>query len=84
MGECDPRTAHARSPARSLGFGQRFVPGPLELHDLGPMNEATARERNHLRLLLTPAGERLGPLPCSAQLVRLVAALDRAAIDDAR
>jgi hypothetical protein len=37
----------------TAGFGQRVRPRPLQLQDLGPMHEAGAGKRAHIRLLLT-------------------------------
>src|SRR5918996_1191670 len=63
---------------------ERVPPVPVELHDLRPVHEAAAGEGDEIRLLLAPAGQDRGPLLRPADLVRLLAGEDHAAVDDAR
>ena len=70
--------------ARTAGFGQRLRPRPLELHDLGTMDEADSGERDHLRLLLAHGGERGGPFASALQGVHLPAGVDHAAVHPPR
>ena len=46
------------------------------------MHEAGAGERDEIRLLRAPVGQRDGPLAGPRQLVRRMAALDHAAVDE--
>ena len=55
----------------------------MQLHDLGAVHQAAARESHHLGLLLAPVRQRGRPLLGAPQLVRLVAGLDDAAVDEA-
>ena len=42
----------ARGPLR---LGERLVPGPVELEQLGPVHQAPPGEGDHVRLLVAPA-----------------------------
>ena len=64
-------------------FLERVTPGAGERHDLGPMHEAEALVRDHVRLLLAPARQRLRPLARAPKLVHVTAERDRVAVDDA-
>ena len=48
-------------------FLERVPPGAAERHDLGAMHEAEALVRDHVRLLLAPARQRLRPLAARAE-----------------
>ena len=63
---------------------ERFAPGAAHLHDLGAVDQAAAAEHREVRLLLAPTRHRGGPLLRAAQLVELPAAVDHAAVDEAR
>jgi hypothetical protein len=65
------------------GFFQCAGPRTLHLHDLGAMDEAPAGEADQLGLLLAPPCQRVRPLAGAAQLVGLLATLDRRAIEQA-
>src|SRR6266511_5039127 len=56
----------------------------VQLHDPCAVCEATAGERDHLRLRLAPTRQRVRPLVRTPRLERLLAACDHAAVDDAR
>ena len=71
-----------RRPARRAS-SRASSPGPVQLHDLGPVHEATAREGHGIGLLLAPAGQGRRPLAGAAQLVDLLAGRDHAAVDEA-
>src|ERR687897_1933552 len=58
----------------------RVQPRTVKLHDLGAMHHARACECHHVWLLLAPSREGGCPLLCAAQLVRVLAAYDHAAI----
>src|SRR5215213_3083752 len=58
----------------------RVQPRTVKLHDLGAMHHARACECHHVWLLLAPSREGDCPLLCTAQLVRILAAHDHAAI----
>jgi hypothetical protein len=68
---------------RPLGLLDRLWPGPVQLQDLGPVNQALTREGDHVRLLATPRRQRLGPLGRATQLGDLLADLDHPAVDRA-
>src|SRR5215213_2643515 len=59
----------------------RVKPRTVKLYDLGAMYQARACECHHVWLLLAPSREGGRPLLCAAQLVRVLAAQDHAAID---
>ena len=59
-------------------------PGAAQSHDLGAMHEAEPPVRHHVRLLLTPARQRLGPLTRAPELVDVATERDGVAVDDAR
>ncbi len=67
----------------SLHLFQGGLPGPLELHDLGAMDQADAGVSDHVGLAITPLGEGSRPLARAAHLVRVLTELDRVAVDDA-
>src|SRR6266540_2291279 len=69
--------------ARQPRLFERVLPGAVQLLDARAMCETSAREGHHLRLLVAPASESVGPLASAAWLERLFAARDHAAIDDA-
>ena len=59
-------------------------PGTPDSHELGPMDEAEAVVRDHLRLLLAPPSQRRRPLAGATNFVDVAAKRDRVAVDDAR
>ena len=63
-------------------FLERLPPRAAESHDLGPMHEADALVRDHVRLLLAPACQRLRPFARAPKLVRVAAEGDCVAVDD--
>src|SRR3712207_1526212 len=56
-------------------------PRAVKLHDLSAMHHAGAGETDHIWLLFAPPREGGGPLLSPAQLVRVLAAQDHAAVD---
>jgi hypothetical protein len=74
------------SPRELLGnatcFFERILPRAAQRHDLGPMHEAQAFVRHHLRLLLAPARERHRPLPRPPKLEDVSTERDHVAVDD--
>ena len=72
-----------RPLARLVRLGERLLPGPVELHDPRAVRVAATAERHHFGLLLAPAREGVGPFAGAAQLERLLAEADHAAVDDA-
>ena len=64
-------------------FFKRVLPRAAERHDLGPVHQAEALVRHHVRLLLAPARQRLRPLPRPPKLVHVTTERDRVAVDDA-
>ena len=70
------------APAGAFGLLQCVRPCPTQLHQLGAMDEAAARERQEVGLALTPARQRRRPLACAAKLVDLFAREDHSAVDD--
>src|SRR5262249_53537840 len=77
----------ARVAARDLAGGgtpgllDRFLPGAVQLHDLGAMNQAIAAEGDELRLRLAPCGECISPFAGAVEGVDALARTDDAAID---
>jgi len=69
------------SDARSASFSA-FRPVTGELHDLGPVHEAQPVVRHHLRLRIAPDRECVRPLANVTELERVVAEVDRVAVDD--
>ena len=80
------RPAARRPPLEPVLRAPRLVqcvlPRPGHLHDLRAMHQADAGVGDHLRLLLPPPRQRLGPLPGAPQLVDALAEVDRGAVDD--
>ena len=74
-----PRETLARPPAPL----QRVGPRALQLQDLGPVNQAPARERHHVGLFLTPAREAAVHSRSAPHLIRLLTTADHAAVDQA-
>src|SRR5215208_294563 len=70
-------SATLAGPPRLL---DRVPPRTVKLHDLGAMHHARTCECHHVWLLSAPPREGGGPLLCAAQLVRVLAAQEHAAI----
>ena len=70
------------APTGAVRLLQRIGPVSLELHQLGAMDEATARERQEVGLALTPTSEGCRPLAGAAKLVDLFTRQDHSAVDD--
>ena len=69
--------------ARPPGLLDRLRPCPVQVQDLGAMDQAPAGEGDHVRLLAAPGRQRLGPLVGAPPLQDLLAALQHRAVDRA-
>ena len=63
-------------------FGERLLPGPLQLQHLGPANETLAPEREHVGMRVAPCGECRRPLLRASQIEQFVTRTEHAAVDD--
>ncbi len=68
-------------PARLL---ERVGPGAAQLHELGAVDEAPAREGHEVLLARAPVRQHLGPLLRPADVLGRAAGQDHAAVDDPR
>ena len=68
---------------RAANLGERVLPRPASLHELGAVHQALAGEVDHVRLLVAPASQRRGPLRGPPQLVQLAAGVDHPAVHQA-
>ena len=68
---------------RPLCLFERERPVAVQLQDLRAVNEASTRERQHVRLPVAPSRQSGSPLPRTPHLVHLLTGQDHAAIDDA-
>ena len=72
----------SRQPGlRTLGLAIGVAPQAVELHDLGPVDEAPTAERDEVGLGVAPGAERSGPFLRTAEVEDLAERLDRGAID---
>jgi hypothetical protein len=67
-----------------LSFDQGILPGALQLHDLGAMDEALPLVGHEVGLGGAPATQRRRPLPRPSEVEDLLTGLDHGAKDDAR
>jgi hypothetical protein len=64
-------------PSSLLG---RLRPGPVQVQDLGPVNQALAGEGDQVRLLVAPGRQRGSPFVGAAPLQDLLAGIDHRAV----